>query len=447
MIPGSLLDLFLGFLYAIVLTILFLFIAIRLKDPPGNWKILMIGFSAHVISAITFVVFMSTYYGYLGDALFYFNTTAILFKNLISKPYLAFELLFSDLENINPLEKLRLFGTTDSEVITMARLTLPFYILGMGMFTPTGVLISILPFTGKFFLLKALRKAVPSATMSILNKVSLAVFLLPTALFWGTSILKESFIMFAVGTLFLSLQMLGRGNFLLAIPLIAIAYSVIAGLKAWVLYVFLGSLSISLTIYTLNIPRIKQDALLRSATLLIFLIIGGLIGYLGAKEVLKEMIDNLLQVAYGFQTWHTYLGQKYGQSSYTLLTIPDLLYARWWQFLLAFPEALFTALYRPFLFEIDRLSEALVLPENLFLLILSIKVIGRFKRVWINLRKSPVLLSSFIFGILSLYIVGLVSFNFGAMVRYRIPGLIPLIATLLLIYLVVSKSSQQNINS
>ncbi len=443
MTPGSLIDLSLGGLFALVLSLAYLFVVLRIKSPPASWKILFIGFISHLLSAIGFVIFMKTYYGYLGDALFYFNTSAVIFKRLISTPFLINELLFTDIEDISTIRQIHLFGTTDPEVISMARFSLPFYLLGLGLFTPTSVLLSILPFTGKYLIIKAIKNTYPNTEQSILNKVALMIFLLPTALFWGTTILKESFLMFALGLLFISLQMILSGKLSLPALFIVVAFYLIASLKAWVLYVFFTAILFSMTLYILNVPRIKQDFFLRVAIILIFFIIVGFLLYFGIQEVIQEVLDNFLKLAYGFQTWHTYLGEIRFQSSYTLITIPNLLDSRWWQFIIAFPEALFTALYRPFIIEIDRLSEALVLPENVFLLYFSLKAILNFRSIWKLIQTNPVLLSAFIFGIFSLYIVGLVSFNFGAMVRYRIPGLITLIATISFAYFYIKNKPVQ----
>ncbi len=434
MTPGSSLDLILGGLFAFVLSLAYLFVVPRLKNPPASQKILFIGFVSHLFSSIGFVIFMKTYYGYLGDALFYFNTCGNILKNITSKPFLINELLWKDLEDIAPIRQVQLFGTTDPEVIYMARFSLPFYVLGMGLFTPTSVLIAILPFTGKYLILKAVKSSFPVAEQQIFNRIALITFLLPTALFWGTTILKESFLMFALGLLFISIQLILSKRFILPALFILIAFHLIASLKIWVLYVFLLALFIAITLYILNIPRIKQDFFLRIATILVFFIVVGFTMYFGVQEVIQEIIDNFLKIAYGFQTWHVYLGEIRGQSSYTLITIPNLLEVRWWQFVIAFPEALFTALYRPFIFEIDRFSEALVLPENIFLLYLSFKATTNFRSTWNLLKTKPILLTGFIFGIISLYIVGLVSFNFGAMVRYRFPGLITLISTFFFAY-------------
>ncbi len=442
MTPGSFLDISIGVLYALVVALFSMFVIFRIKEPPCDRKILFAGIVAHLFSAIGFVIFMKAYYGYLGDALYYFNTSAFIFNNLLDKFYNSYELLFASPETLSVITQLQLFGTFDPEVIYMARFTLPFYVLGMGLFTPTSVLISTLPFIGKFLLLKAIQRSTPDTDIRILNKVALTILFIPTVLFWGTTILKESFLMFAIGLLFISLQMLWSRKVFMPLLLIPVALHIIMNLKGWVMFVFgIASLA-SITLYILNLPKIRSDIVLRIGTFVIFTILFGFIFYFGIQHVIQEVIDNFLKIAYGFQTWHTYLGHTRGQSSYTLLTIPNLLEARWWQFIIAFPEALLTALYRPFIFEIDRLSEALVLPENLFILILTTRIFLRFKNVWQQMANNPILLTAFIFGILTLYVVGLVSFNFGAMVRYRIPGLLSVLTSLSLAYFIMKRQGQ-----
>ena len=87
------------------------------------------------------------------------------------------------------------------------------------------------------------------------------------------------------------------------------------------------------------------------------------------------------------------------------------------------PNAIFTALFRPFLWEIGSPTMVFSAIENFILIALTIFTLIKISPVAVlrTLLKEPFLLYCLIFSILFAFGVGIAGTNFGAMVRYKTP--------------------------
>jgi hypothetical protein len=109
------------------------------------------------------------------------------------------------------------------------------------------------------------------------------------------------------------------------------------------------------------------------------------------------------------------------------------------------PNAIFTALFRPFLWEVGSPTMVFSAIENFILIIFTLFTLIRVSpfAVLRTLIKEPFLFYCLIFSILFAFGVGIAGTNFGAMVRYKTP-LMPFFFSM--IYLLF-KNNKSNINS
>tara|TARA_X000000950_G_scaffold226820_1_gene273741 strand:+ start:82 stop:747 length:666 start_codon:yes stop_codon:yes gene_type:complete len=87
------------------------------------------------------------------------------------------------------------------------------------------------------------------------------------------------------------------------------------------------------------------------------------------------------------------------------------------------PNAIFTALFRPFLWEIGSPTMVFSAMENFILIVFTVFTLIRVSpfAVLRTLLKEPFLFYCLIFSILFAFGVGIAGTNFGAMVRYKTP--------------------------
>lgn len=146
--------------------------------------------------------------------------------------------------------------------------------------------------------------------------------------------------------------------------------------------------------------------------------------------------DALLQKAEGFQSWHSQIQEQSGGSGYSLGSVDYSLFG----IIKKAPLALLITLFGPFPWQIRNLVMLISGLEGLYLFYLTVttffrpSAITRLK----HLFSEPVLLFCISFSIILGIAVGLTSFNYGALVRFKIP-LIPFYVAFLVIFEPITK--------
>jgi hypothetical protein len=105
------------------------------------------------------------------------------------------------------------------------------------------------------------------------------------------------------------------------------------------------------------------------------------------------------------------------------------------------PNAIFTALFRPFLWEIGSPTMVFSAIENFILMVFTFFTLIRVSPITVlrTLLKEPFLFYCLIFSIIFAFGVGIAGTNFGAMVRYKTP-LMPFFFSMIFILYKLNKS-------
>ena len=152
----------------------------------------------------------------------------------------------------------------------------------------------------------------------------------------------------------------------------------------------------------------------------------------------KYSLDNMFNTIETAQNWHTQIseeGKRYSLGSYDqsflgLLTI--------------MPEAIFTAIFRPFIWESGLGLMLLSAIENLFIAYLIFQlIIKQPTKIVSQITKEPILVYCVIFTLTLAFMVGASSYNFGALTRYRVTFVPLLLATAIIIKHKLSIKKQQ----
>jgi len=165
--------------------------------------------------------------------------------------------------------------------------------------------------------------------------------------------------------------------------------------------------------------------------------------FLGYYSVIKIGEDdpryNLETLAYTAQStaeWIHYVSIREGGSAYTL---GDFDYSPAGM-VRKFPLAVWVTLYRPYLWESHNIVMILSALESLAMLILTIYVIWKsgIRFFYRSLTTKPIVIFCFLFTIMFAFAVGISTYNFGSLVRYKIP-MMPFFISGLFIILYYSK--------
>ncbi len=302
----------------------------------------------------------------------------------------------------------------------------------------TTVIFSLFSFIGTWYLYRSIIYFEP-----VLYKyIGYAVFYMPSVVFWGGGIMKDTVCISALGLVLFCLVN-AVVQYKLQYLFLGIFFGwVILSLKAYII-VCLAATSL-LFIYWEKKEKIKNIIVkVVAAPIMLIMIIG--IGYYFVPMLLdstsKYKTDDLNKRVEGFQSWHTTLAQR-GGSGYSLGHVeltPVGMFKK-------FPAAVNVSLFRPYLWEVKNVVNLIAGFESALFMWFTLYLLFTKRFMLLKLLNVPHLKFFLMFSVIFAFIVGFTSYNFGALVRFKIP-LLPFYATVLISVYYRDKFSVKGINN
>lgn len=283
-----------------------------------------------------------------------------------------------------------------------------------------SLFLSVFAFAGCWRMFKGFYTLYPH----LKTKIALACLFLPSIIFWGVGLIKDSICIGGLGFLFYSLIniFITRRKVLISV-LIALASAwLIYNVKPYILLCFAPAFLIWIFI---RFNRTIPDKTLRSIAAVLFTgiaLVAGvfLIQYMTSQEESSKFAaDNLVQTVQSQQYGYT-TAQGQG-SAFTVGKVGS----GFGSLLLLFPAGVVASLYRPFPWDVRSplmVLSAIEAMAFIFLTYSAFKKIGFFKTFGM-IFSDPLTLFCFVYAILFAGFVGITTSNFGALVRYKIPCL------------------------
>lgn len=300
----------------------------------------------------------------------------------------------------------------------VTRYTVPFAFLGLGYYFPTSLILAFLSYLGNFRLYIVFAKEFPH----LYKQLALPLLFIPSAAFWGSGILKDTFTFSAIGwfTYGFYMAFIKRKNISKNIIAILIASYIIIGIKP---YIFIALLPGSLI--WLNFTRLKsiKSPFLRALALPFFLGIlgaGGLFAFNALGSSLGDKyssVDKALQTA--VVTQQDLKRAEYQGASFDIGNFDPTIGG----IASKIPAAITAGLFRPFIWEARNPVMLLSGLENLLFIGLTLRMIFSlgFFGFFVRIGSNPLLIFSVVFSLFFAFSVGLTTSNFGSLVRYKIP--------------------------
>jgi hypothetical protein len=266
----------------------------------------------------------------------------------------------------------------------------------------------------------------------------------PSAMFWGTNILKDPICIFGMGLCLSTLHNISKGRLTIKNVIeFAIGATLLVLIKVYIIAIFLVAMLFAMyRSFLIQNNHFVAKLLVRIAVNIS--VLWGL--YLASIN--SEMIGEFLYANFALKAeaiQNSQIFNSEGGSGYVLPNINDFSAGGIFR---SYLQSLNVALFRPYLWEtksalmlLNALESAFILLLTAYLLIRT-KVIGFFA---FSLKK-PILLFSLVFTLLLGPLAGFISFNFGTLSRYKLP-FVPLFYTyLLLLYkITVDKKKQKTL--
>lgn len=266
------------------------------------------------------------------------------------------------------------------------------------------------------------------------QQLAFAFLMIPSAIFWGSGLGKDTIMLGSIMAFFYCYyKMVIQKNVKIRYVLMMLVSAyIIALIRGFILFTIVPSLLLMTTVYYQN--KIG-NSFLRFAVGPIFIIagLGGSLLFIRSlgDSVESYKLDTLAQKAEGFRSWHTYLGKTEGGSSYSIGG--DIQYTPV-GILKQAPIAIVTTLFGPFVWQIRNFVMLLSGVESLAFLYFTITLLFNQKiyKLFSVLARDHIIVFCVPFILVLGIAIGLTSFNYGALVRYKIP-IIPFFATTIIL--------------
>lgn len=412
-------------------------IAFRIRNrfyPEGHpWRRYFIqGLTVKIIGAVFIGMLYQYYYGG-GDTANYFNQAEIINSSLSDSVIKWFNLVFRlvpwyDADYYSYTSQLIWYGAPNSYAV--CSVTAIVNIFTFHTFLPSSVIFAAISFTGIWAMFRTFATQYPK----IVKQVALALLFIPSTFIWGSGIFKDTLCMFGLGwMIYTSFRMLIHFDFRPAnIIMMIIGFYLVAVIKVYILVAFMPALSLWILFtyshkvkFALMRMLIKAGVIVAAAAAFIFF------SSSFADELGEYSLDNIAKTSTVTRDWISYSSGDEG-SAYDLGELDPTIAGM----LKKFPLAVNVSLFRPYLWEARKPIVFLNALEAFIFLFITLKVIFTvgIARVWRTINSDPNIQFCLIFTLIFAFAVGISSYNFGSLSRYRIPCLPLYGLALVLIY-------------
>jgi len=390
------------------------------------------------------------YYYVGGDTNAYFNDARLLNKILFHDPLTAMKLFFSGQDKLlndfgyyyNSFRFLRADDT-----FMVVRIAAFLQIFTFNSFLVTSALFGFLSFFCLWYFYVALCKLYPM----LYGKFAYATMFVPSLVIWGSGIFKDTICLALLCLIYGNIQNSIREKkikFWNSLIIITAIYLLIV-IKAYIVLIF--SLSFS-TFFILGTLKKMKNIFLKYALAPIIISIG-LVGFYYTFEKVGKTskseiysIEKILKTAEITGNYLQYVSSLTKSSGYSLgeieYTVAGIIKKA--------PQAINVTLFRPYLWEVRKPIMLFSAFESFSILLFTVFIFlknGIFRSLKIALN-NVLIFSFLIYSIVFAFSIGITSFNFGSLVRYKIPILPFYLIALILIdyYSNISKRKKSGVS-
>lgn len=378
------------------------------------------GFLLKLFGATCAVVIYEFYYGG-GDTTEYCRSGALLLDYVLGNiDQLPSILVQENLRKYNELSFIQYNIQHEywysKATFTMTKIALLLNTFTLNSFYLTSIICSFFSF---FCSWKFYRFFVDNSSISK-KKVGYAIFFMPSVIFWGSGLFKDTF---TLGGLYLFI--IGLVNFFGHCKY-KIGYLVYLLIGSYLLFsirsFFLMASFPFILLWIINLRFNSIPSLSIRILIAPFFIAIAAISITASLQYLTQFfqelsVEKLMDTSKGFQSWHATLqGSAYslGDIDYTTSGLVDKI-----------PASIAVTFFRPFLWEAGKPIVFLSALQSLFFLLITVYSIFKMRIIYFFTAffSSPQAIALMGFSLFYGMVVGFTSYNFGALDRYKIPCL------------------------
>jgi hypothetical protein len=325
-----------------------------------------------------------------------------------------------------------IYWVNDPYAFFVARCLVPFVLLGAKLYLPAALMLAAVCYYGIWKMYLVFIEEFPS----IKSQLAVSVLFVPSVVFWGSGLMKDSITLsatcfFVHGFYWLLIKKKLRLKYFVAI---FISSFLLLSIKPYILFaLFPGSV---FWLVAVNVTKVKNGllrfmiapAIIAAGCLLIYFLMirfGDMLG--------KYSFDRVFETAQGAQKdlqQSYYNGNSFNIGDYEATPLGLLSVAH---------KAIFATLFRPSVLDVRNIVMFISALENTFLLFfcLYLLVKTRVVRFITLVRAHPLITFSIVFSLFFALSLGVSISNFGTLVRLKIPCIPLFLSSLVMINEVV----------
>jgi hypothetical protein len=406
-------DFFVFFIYSLTGYFLIRFFIFKNMDK-GFYRMVKVFFSLKLISTIVMSL-LTVYYWKVGDAISYFNESENLinlFRHDISNIkylFIPVEHYITRLSTDNVLSR-TVNGAGMEASFLISKTCAVFYPLAFGKYLLVNFFFCLISTIGQLKLYIVLIKRYPN----LKKVIALCILFMPTLLLYSTSIFKETLCYTSIGFAFYNFhQIKNKTNVIWNTLFLFLNVFIIFIVKYYVIVSFLISVSLFLFFQFVRI-MFRVSLITKSFTIILLTSLSILLVY--NIHFFDPYVITFVDTSNTFQQ---YYNNDFGEtSSFEIgeieLSVPGLLKKM--------PIGFYTTYFRPHLWEVKKPIVLFSAMESFFILVFTLWTLKRKgKHLFQLLRNDVFARLSLYYSIILGIIIGLNTFNFGTLIRYKVP--------------------------
>lgn len=418
------------------------FIARPFLTDEVNRRYFFPAFFIHVMGALALGFIYQFYYG--GGDTFNFHTggSRIIWNAFMENPSAGLGLIFSDGHHEPQFFQYstKIYFFRDQSSFFVIRLAALFDILTFSSYSATALFFAFFSFIGSWFLFKTFYLRYASQH----RWIALATIFIPSVFFWGSGIMKDTLVMGCLGLLTWLLDQLfiqKRVSILKIVLLLVLTFTIFE-VKKFILQAFFPAAII--WIYLSNMRGVPSIVL----RIMIFPIALGLTAagsYYAALKIGEDdkryALENIVSTSQVTARDIRFMSGRMAGSGYELSEFFD---GSIGNSLRLAPEAIIVTLFRPFLWEVKNPLMLMSSIESFAYLVVTLVLLFKRRIRLLKALLHPDVAFTTIFSLVYGFAVGVSTYNFGTLVRYKIP-MLPFFALALIIlnYLTSDKNEAE----
>lgn len=363
--------------------------------------------------------FIYQYYYHGGDT-YNFHTfgSRVIWETFGEDPFSGMRMIISPDSSVPYKYASRVVFYQDSSSMVVIRIAALLDLITFSSYSATGVLFAFLSFLGLWFFFLTFYELFPA----LKGRIAICALFIPSVVFWGSGILKDTIVLGCLGVLTFAIKriFIDKKASLFTQVALVIAPILIFAAKKYVLLCYAPA--VILWVYMSNLKKIRS-LVLRILLVPAIIIITIISGYFAVRKIgdsdPRYALDKISATAQITAYDIRYYTGKDAGSGYSLGELDG----SFGSMIALFPQAVNVSLFRPYLWESKNALMLLSSIEATLLLAITLALFLRYPVRSAQALRDPTVIFCLVFSITFAFAVGVSTYNFGTLTRYRIPML------------------------